>query len=228
MYQLLFLLVILSFPYSNCDPKSPLFDYTGDENSLPFYDFIIVGAGSAGCVLANRLTENPEWNVLLIEAGGTPPFPSYIPGLLTTLWRPPTAFVQPAGRDYKFCQGQENETCAEIRGRVLGGSSTINGMIYARGSPIDYNKWAEAGNEDWDYESVLPYFKKSEHIIVKSLQNENHGVNGPQIVDYYLNFDTDKNVELLHELVYNGSQEAGIPYEEDILQLKRFKESGKG
>ncbi|KAL7643297.1 UNVERIFIED_CONTAM: hypothetical protein RMT77_006589 [Armadillidium vulgare] len=126
------------------------------------YDFIVVGAGSAGSVISSRLSENNNFEVLLLEAGGDENEISETPAL--------APFLQLTDLDWQFkvqpssgsCLGMVNKTCFYPRGKVLGGSSTINYFYYVRGNKNDYDNWADAGNYGWSYEDVLPYFKKSE------------------------------------------------------------------
>jgi choline dehydrogenase len=125
------------------------------------FDYIIVGAGSAGCVLANRLTRDPDVNVLLLEAGGKDDYHwIHIPvGYLYCIGNPRTDWLYRTQAEV----GLNGRSLAYPRGRVLGGSSSINGMIYMRGQREDYDVWAEAtGDDGWRWDNVLPLFKRSE------------------------------------------------------------------
>ncbi len=124
------------------------------------YDYIIVGAGSAGCVLAYRLTSDPTIRVLLLEAGGRDRHPFiHVPIGLGRLWE---RRMFDWGYDTEPEPGLDDRRIEAMRGKVLGGSSSINVMAYVRGHPGDYDRWARAGCPGWSYAEVLPYFKRSE------------------------------------------------------------------
>ena len=124
------------------------------------YDYIIVGAGTAGCVLANRLTQNPATRVLLLEAGGSDNYHwVHIPvGYLYCIGNPRTDWMMKTAPE----PGLNGRSLVYPRGKVLGGCSSVNGMIYMRGQAADYDGWRQMGNVGWGWDDVLPYFLKSE------------------------------------------------------------------
>uniref|UniRef100_T1GXP8 Glucose-methanol-choline oxidoreductase N-terminal domain-containing protein n=1 Tax=Megaselia scalaris TaxID=36166 RepID=T1GXP8_MEGSC len=126
------------------------------------FDFIVVGAGSAGSVVGARLAVNPQYKVLVIEAGESPPIESEVPGLLLTLQNTKYAYNYTTEHSDKYCLAFNNGSCIWPRGRMIGGTGSLNGMIYLRGNPGDYNDWNVEG---WKYEDVLPYFEKSQQFI---------------------------------------------------------------
>ena len=140
---------------------------------MTHYDYIVIGAGSAGCVLANRLTEDSDTTVLLLEAGNPDTKPEI---------QSPSATLSLLGSEVDWGYFSEPEPYLNDRkiycprGKVLGGSSAINFMLYSRGNPHDYDHWQELGNPGWSYQDVLPYFKKSEHSSRGA--NAYHGVKG--------------------------------------------------
>jgi choline dehydrogenase len=132
----------------------------GNDSLEGRYDYVIVGAGTAGCVLANRLTENPATRVLLIEAGGSDNYHwVHIPvGYLYCIGNPRTDWMMKTASE----PGLNGRSLVYPRGKVLGGCTSVNGMIYMRGQAADYERWRQMGNAGWGWDDVLPYFIKSE------------------------------------------------------------------
>src|ERR1700756_4614810 len=139
------------------------------------YDYIVTGAGSAGCAVAGRLSESGRHRVLLLEAGGRDSNPwIHIPLGYTKTYTDPRV-------NWMFDSEPEPQlngrTLYVPRGKVLGGTSSINGMVYMRGTPTDYDNWRQRGCEGWDWENVLPFFKKAENQ--ERGADAFHGVGGP-------------------------------------------------
>ncbi|XP_033213785.1 glucose dehydrogenase [FAD, quinone]-like [Belonocnema kinseyi] len=141
------------------------------QQEPPAYDFIIIGAGSAGCVVANRLSEISEWNVLLLEAGREEPEAADIPGFVVDIEKTDIDWNYKTQPEPSACLLEKG--CVWPRGKVMGGSSTLNFMLYVRASPDDYDHWQESGNLGWSYRDVLPYFKKSEDNHDQDILNAN-------------------------------------------------------
>lgn len=176
-------------------------------NLLSEYDFIIIGAGTAGCVLANRLSEVPEWKILLLEAGNNENFVMDVPIVANYLQFTQANWGYKTKPSAKYCAGFENQQCNWPRGKVVGGSSVLNYMIYTRGAPPDYDNWATLGNKGWGWDDVLPYFKKVENFNIPSQNDPKyHGKKGNLNVEY-APFRTNKGKAWV-----KGAQELGFKY----------------
>ena len=177
-----------------------------EPDELFTYDYIVVGGGSTGCVIAARLSEDPSVNVLLLEEGP----------------RDLNPYIHIPGAYYKTAQGsllkripwepmpEQGRTAnpTMVQARVLGGGSSVNAMSYIRGVPSDYDQWAQMGADGWAYSDVLPYFKRAENN--NRFCNEAHGVGGPLGVS---------DVDYIHPLTrawLQACQQAGLPYNSDF------------
>lgn len=173
--------------------------------SIEEFDYIVVGAGAAGCVVAERLTEDSATSVLLLEAGGPDSsFLIHIPVGFTKLTSP------------RFNWGFETVPQPQLnnremwypQGRTLGGSTSINAMIYIRGNRWDYDQWAALGNDEWGYDQVLPFFKKAEHN--ERLNGPFHGNDGPMNVTEQVQHNP------LSKAFVRAAQELGLPFTADF------------
>jgi len=170
------------------------------------FDYIVVGAGSAGCVMANRLTADGRHRVLLLEAGPKDWNPMiHIPvGYAQTLKDPSVNWLYSTEED----PGSNGRVHVWPRGKVLGGSSSINGLLYVRGQAADYDNWAQLGATGWASSDVLPYFRRSEGN--ERLAGEQHGTDGP------LNVSDATTRHPVSDAVVQAGIEAGLPFNDDV------------
>src|SRR6202050_3703235 len=169
------------------------------------YDFIVTGAGSAGCAVAGRLSESGKYRVLLLEAGTKDTNPwIHVPLGYTKTYTDPKVNWMFDSEPEKELNGR---TLYQPRGKVLGGTSSINGMVYMRGTPADYDGWRQKGCEGWGYDDVLPFFKKAEDQ--ERGPDEFHGAGGPLHVSNPVRSP-------LGDAMVQAALEAGIPANKDF------------
>ncbi|KAJ9588982.1 hypothetical protein L9F63_017717 [Diploptera punctata] len=201
-----------NFEYQTpADLASPKQLHDGDV-----YDFIIVGAGPAGSVLANRLSEIPSWKVLLLESGGEESKLGEIPAFQPFLSQTRFTWNYTTVPDDRICAGAP---CLWVTGRGLGGGSLHNNMIYNRGNSHTFDEWEQMGNAGWGYEEMLYYFKKSENNQDPLIARNKiyHSTKGPQTVSQfpYVDKNVKKIIETFHQLGYpdadiNGVNQTGV------------------
>ncbi|KAG7204873.1 hypothetical protein KM043_005273 [Ampulex compressa] len=194
--------------------------YSTVDPSTIKYDFIIVGAGSGGSVLANRLSENKKWRVLLLEAGQPESLLHQIPILVGYFQLTDYKWGYNVEPQANSCLGMIDKRCAWPRGKALGGTSTLNYMIHTRGSKLDHDQWAKLGNEGWSYEDVLPYYKKSEKFNVPGIKNSTYHNDKGYLCVEHVPYHTELARAFLkagrrlgYEIVdYNGEEQIGFSY----------------
>jgi choline dehydrogenase len=193
-------------------------------------DYIVVGAGSAGCVVASRLSEDPMVNVVLLEAGPKDRHPMiHVPAGIRTLLEHPVINWNYSSEPE---EGSGGRRIHWPRGKVLGGSSSINGMLYVRGNPADYDGWAQRGCTGWGYDDVLPYFMKSEDFRGDGSDEKYRSKGGPLVVEDYRTVlpITHRFIEAAQQAGfpltkdYNGAQQEGVSYSQ-MTRNHRFRAS---
>nr|XP_015834777.1 PREDICTED: glucose dehydrogenase [FAD, quinone] [Tribolium castaneum] len=196
------------------------------------YDFIIVGAGSCGSVLATRLTEISDWKILVLEAGGEENDFSNIPANFLFLQFSDMNWGYYSTPQKNCCLGMKDQKCMIPQGKSIGGSSATNAVIYARGNPLDYNRWEALGNPGWSYKDVLPYFTKSENSQIDG-DPDYHGIGGFWNVEYsfpasdlYENFITACDELNMTRLDYNGKKQIG--FDKSQINTKHGKRQSLG
>ncbi|KAJ8937530.1 hypothetical protein NQ314_011809 [Rhamnusium bicolor] len=168
------------------------------------FDFIVIGSGASGAVIANRLSEVPEWKVLLLEAGAPETKITQVPATYPYLQTTPYNWWYTTVSQNKSCLGTEENKCSIASGKALGGSTATDDMIYTRGNHKDYDIWADLGLDGWCWKDVLPYFKKIEDAHIHDLDRKHHSLGGPVHLE---NFQHSSN---LAPHILEGAHELGI------------------
>ncbi|XP_076665427.1 glucose dehydrogenase [FAD, quinone]-like [Andrena cerasifolii] len=190
------------------------------------YDYVVIGAGSAGAVIANRLSENGNWSVLLLEAGSDELLEADVPITFTGLQRTPFDWKFKTEPSDNYCLAMNNHQSNWPRGKTLGGSSVLNAILYIRGNRRDYDGWEEMGNPGWNYESVLPYFKKSEDMRIPEYQDSPYHQTGGYLTVEYFRYRSpvtdhlvNANIDMGYELRdVNGAKQTGITFSHGTLR----------
>ncbi|KAL1491046.1 hypothetical protein ABEB36_011702 [Hypothenemus hampei] len=210
-----------SFCESNVDQYEEDLQLCNKKFETPHeYDFIIIGTGTAGGVLANRLSEIDNFTILALEAGDEAPELSAMLGVNIYLHRSPYNWGYYTTRQKNMCLGSKQSKCPYPRGKMMGGSSAINFGMYVRGHREDFDNWEQMGNPGWGFDDVLPYFKKPEHATFTDaalMDSDYHGADGPQKISIpnetpiltQALIDVHKELGKL-EVDYNGKNQDGV------------------
>lgn len=211
--SLLFMTLLNTLIRDKCDVSQICERVSPKTEPDDSYDFIVVGGGSTGSVVAARLAEVPNWKVLVLEAGDDEPVGSQVPSLLSNfIGDPRMGWVYKLEPEPEACLGNEGGVCSWPRARVLGGCGVINGMMYARGTKTDYDNWAAAGNPGWSYEDLLPFFFKSENNqqIGELVDQTYHATGGPMNIEQFHN-----QPETAPDIL-KAAEEMGYPVSNDL------------
>ncbi|KAG6442999.1 hypothetical protein O3G_MSEX002674 [Manduca sexta] len=209
---LLFMVLLEGFIRGRCDIATPCKNVKSEDHLRYSYDYIVVGGGSAGSIVAGRLSQDGKDEVLLIEAGGQEPTTARIPSFYRTFWSNEQLDWNYRTVPANYCLDQDGKGCLWPRGKVLGGCSVLNGMMYHRGRPADYDGWVEFGADGWSWEDNLPFFDMTEgnKEIGTLVSAQYHSRSGPLPVQRF-NYQNPEVYTLLEAI-----KESGYPVVTDI------------
>ncbi|XP_063833068.1 glucose dehydrogenase [FAD, quinone]-like [Ostrinia nubilalis] len=207
-----FMVLLEAFLKGRCNIASPCSRIQSQEELRSEYDFIVVGGGSAGAIVAGRLSENDKFKVLLIEAGDQEPIGARPPSFYRTFWSNENVDWRYRTVPDNYCLDQDGQGCMWPRGKVLGGSSVLNGMMYHRGHAADYEDWVAAGAEGWSWEENKPYFDMTEgnKQIGSLVSGEHHSASGPLPVQQF------RYQPLAAHVLLQAINESGLPVITDM------------
>ncbi|XP_072381740.1 uncharacterized protein [Diabrotica undecimpunctata] len=182
------------------------------------YDFIIVGGGTAGLTLAHRLSEEPRWRTLVLEAGGLETTVTEVPAMQPQLQTTAYTWGYKTCAQKHACLGSVGNMCSVVKGKAVGGDTAINDMLYTRGHPRDYDLWADTGMKGWCWDNVLPYFKNMEDACVEDMDRkfrhyggpihlENLYPSDPILAEHFLKAGLESGLERID---YNGKEHLGL------------------
>ncbi|XP_065160744.1 glucose dehydrogenase [FAD, quinone]-like [Atheta coriaria] len=216
--------------------KGNFYDQRARHKDFGEYDFVVIGGGSSGSVVAARLSEVPQWKILLLEAGERENNFTNIPGLYfySRFTNYNWGYLSVPQRH--ACQGMIDKRCPFPRGRGLGGTSLINGVIYSRGHRKDFDTWnSYLANGTWSYDHVLPYFKKSEHTHIPNVDLHYHGQSGPLPINNHVPVSPQTNAfleahqELGMEITdINGAEQIGAALNQLITENGQRVSTARG
>ncbi|CAG9104073.1 unnamed protein product [Plutella xylostella] len=209
---LLFMALMQGFVQGRCAIADPCNRVVGVKEVDEEYDFIVVGGGAAGPIVAGRLAENDKFKVLLIEAGGPDPVASRVPSYYRNFWNnAETDWLYRTQLD-NYCLSEGKKGCVWPRGKTLGGSAVLNGMMYHRGHAADFDEWTQFGAEGWSWKENLPYFYKTEdNKQIGTLVNGSyHATGGPLPIQQFR-----YTPEFVYDLL-KGIEEVGLPVVADM------------
>ena len=211
--HIVFLSLINTLIQNQCDIGEICQRVSPKTNPDSVLDLVVIGGVAAGSVGAGRLSENPAWKVLLIEAGNDEPPGTQVPSMLGNFLRKPDLDWGYKTEPQEFaCLGNEEQRCSWMRAKMLGGCGAINGMKYMRGTPKDYDGWGALGNTGWGYDDVMKYFLMSEdnQEVGTLVSEEIHGTGGPMVIARF-----PDRPELAEDLM-TAAEELGYPVVNDL------------